>query len=199
MHKYLLIIIFFIVIGCKPNKPVQQQTITQVIDSVKTEQPKIANQFLSEFEMFCNIEQIEYCVPIPIGQYKEDTKHDYERAQHVFQNKADKKYDIIVQGYFRPDDSKSSLQEYFDRTYEDAEQKLEQEGKIIQEKQLVKATNCFYVKGYYSNFELDSRFIEITWLRKDDVVKYVTTFAIKDTAVWSKRLEIIITCSSDYK
>ena len=180
-------------IACQSRKPKQEHQ--QIIDSSKAEQPITANKLLSEFEMFCNHEQIEYCVPIPLNQYTEDTKSEYERAQHVFQNKADKKYDITVQGLFR-EDMNASLEYYFKNTYTTED---EEHGKIIQDKHIVKATNCFYVKGYYSNFELDSRFIEITWLRKDDVVKYVATYPIKDTTIWNKYLESIISYDSNVR
>ncbi|MFN8284039.1 MAG: hypothetical protein U0U67_12540 [Chitinophagales bacterium] len=202
MYKYLSILILSLLISCKSNKPEQVAAETIFVDSLFPPKPKdtaslTAREVYIENQLgtFCNIEQIEYCVLLPLNEYKEDNKHDYERAKHVFQNNINTKYEIVVQGLFR-EDMNASLEYYFKNTYtiEDEEQ-----GKIIQDKQVVKATNCFYAKGYYSNSEPDSRFIEITWLRKDDIVKYMATFAIADTAVWNKRLNIIIRSRSDIK
>ncbi|MDP2387863.1 MAG: hypothetical protein Q8M29_15930 [Bacteroidota bacterium] len=138
-------------------------------------------------EMFSNIEQIDYCVPIPLSEYVRDTKNDYERAKFVFVNKKNDQLELVLQGMFRSD-PKVSIEEYFKNSYPPED---EEGGKNIETKEIVKSTGCFYAKGFWSNFALDQKFIEVTWLRKDDLVKLYVSYDIQDTTIWNNRLKKI--------
>ena len=131
---------------------------------------------------FRNIEQVEYCIPLPLGDYQSNSST--ERGKLIFINKKNKKYLMTVQGLFRSDTS-VSIATYFTNTYTS---KDEEEGKIIEDKELITASNCFYAIGYWNNEINSSKFIEITWLRKDDVVKFSVSFPLKDSALWHQRL-----------
>ena len=140
--------------------------------------------------MFDNMEQVDYCVPLPLKEYSEIRSR--ERAKHSFVLKKNKKYTMEVTGLFRSDE-KISLDEYFKNSYTE---KDEEEGKIVLKKQIVPATSCFYAIGYWNNQIYSSRFMEIVWLRKEDVVKLNVTYPISDTAIWSNRLKYIVRTTS---
>jgi hypothetical protein len=131
---------------------------------------------------FRNIEQVEYCIPLPLGDYQPNSST--ERGKLVFINKKNKKYQMTVQGLFRSDTT-VSIVTYFANSYTS---KDEEEGKIIEDKEVIAANNCFYAYGYWNNEINSSKFIEITWLRKDDVVKFTVTYSIKDAELWHQRL-----------
>lgn len=142
--------------------------------------------------VFQNMEIIEYCTLIP-DEYEEDQEAS-EKAGHAFNHKSKKNNSIEVKGLLRAN-SEVTLEEYMKGTIEDAEL----EGKIIQKKELSKELNCFYTKGYYNNSIHESRFIEVCWLRRDDVVKYSTYFDIADTLVWNDRLKKLVAFGSECK
>ncbi|MFN8296028.1 MAG: hypothetical protein U0T69_07515 [Chitinophagales bacterium] len=155
---------------------------TQIISSTTEEE---------NLQLFSNIEQIEYCIPLPLNEYKETFTQDNERAKHTFLHKTKKDNEINVQGFFR-EDMNVSLENYFDNTFADAEE----EGKIILEKKLLKDNNCFYATGYWSNSIYDFRFTEIYWLRKEEMIKLSSTYNINDTTLWNSRREQIMKANS---
>ena len=61
---------------------------------------------------------------------------------------------------------------------------------------MIKSNNCFYTKGYWNNSIHELRFIEVCWLRRDDVVKYYSAFDIADTTIWNVRLASILQTDS---
>jgi hypothetical protein len=136
-------------------------------------------------KIFKNMEQIEFCIPFPTAEYHHPIKE--ERAKFLFSNKADTSYTATIQGLFRSNDT-VSITTYFRNSYTPAD---EETGKVMVKKGLYKKTNCFYYLGYWSNAFYDSRFLEITWLRKEDVVHMVIYFPLKDLDRWMKRLKII--------
>lgn len=136
---------------------------------------------------FMNIEQIEYCLPLPLSEFTEDFEKNDVKAKHVFNHKTKKENEIIIQGMFRNDPS-VSIEDYFNNNYKNSEE----EGKIIEKKELLKSNNCFYAKGYWSNFVNEFRFIEITWLRKDEIVNLQVNYNISDTALWNSRLPVFL-------
>jgi hypothetical protein len=141
------------------------------------------------FSWVKNIEMIMFCVPAPISEYKKVNAG--EKAKHRFINIKNKNYEMEIAGLLRADTT-VFIDDYFEQTYATAEE----EGKIIEEKKLIKTNNCFYAKGYMNNLCYKERFIEITWLRKDDVVKFTVNYSVKDNALWNKRLKTISSYSS---
>lgn len=144
--------------------------------------------------VFTNMEQVEYCLPLPLEGYSELFSDDNPRGKHVFVSKKDSNVTITVQGMFRSN-PEVEAEKYFENTYSGAEE----EGKIIQEKQLLKKKNCFYAKGYWSNFIYERRFIEITWLRKDEVVTLSSEFSVRDTVFWNETLKSLLNSGADCK
>ena len=190
------VFLFFILISffaCTED-PKEEISAISYADSIKAVPDTTRGQPVLENELktFSNIEQVEYCVPLPLKEYTRDTKGEYERAKFVFINKKNDQLQMIVQGMFRSD-QKISIEEYFKNSYpaEDAEN-----GKNIEIKELIKATNCFYAKGFWSNFAIDQRFIEVTWLRPDDLVKMYVSYDVKDSLLWNSRLKRIIETDS---
>lgn len=133
-----------------------------------------------------NNEQVEYCVSLPLNNYKENFKKNDTRAKHVFTHKLNKKTEITVQGMLRSENNKTET--YFNKYFEGAEE----EGKIIEYKLLDKKNNRFYCGGYWSNSYYDTRFIEVVWLRGDELVKVESVFPVKDTTVWKAYLPRMI-------
>jgi hypothetical protein len=164
------------------------------VDTVISKTETVAESSLSALglEMFSNIEQVDYSVPIPLSEYKQDFKNDYERGHFVFLNKKNKKFEMEVIGMIRSE-TKTPIEEYFKNTFpvEDEEQ-----GKVVESKTIVAKTNCFYAKGYWSNFIWESRFLEVYWLRPDDVVKVSVLYDVNDTTIWNQRLQQMIQMDS---
>lgn len=195
MRKQLLILpLFLFIISCSDEIPKENVTGLVKVDTVKQLDETLMKMpvLAVGLEYFSNIEQVDYCVPIPKNEYTIDDKNEYERAKFVFLNKKNPKLELIVQGMFRLE-PEVSIDEYFKNSYPPED---EETGKIIQKKEIVKGTSCFYAKGYWSNFELDQRFIEVTWLRKDDLVKLQVTYDINDTLIWNERLKNIVETDS---
>ena len=114
--------------------------------------------------------------------------------QKLKNHDAKKENEIRLQGLSRSDES-VSLAEYFANSYETAEE----EGKVVLEKGVVEKNNCFFAKGYWSNKIYESRFIEVTWLRKSDVVVFEASFDIADTTKWNERLKRLLESDSKFK
>lgn len=140
-------------------------------------------------QLMGNNEQVSFCVPIPVKEYNEISSD--QRAKKLFVNKKNKKYQLILQGLFRSDTT-VSIENYFTNSYATAEE----EGKIIEKKELLKNNNCFYATGYWNNAYYSSRFIEITWLRKDELVKFEVNYPVADSVIWKNRLQTICGFSS---
>jgi hypothetical protein len=136
-----------------------------------------------------NIEQIPFRMALPLAYFKKEEAAQYERGKFVFKNMKNKKYELSVQGFFRND--ALTTQAYFEQYDADEEARA---GKIIDTKKQTDSPNCFYQKGGWSNFYDRERFVEIVWLRKDEVVKMTVDFDIADTARWNAWLPIITKC-----
>lgn len=132
-----------------------------------------------------NMEQIKYCLSLPLEGYKENFKKNDVRAKHVFTHKTKKDNEITVQGMFRTESQ--TAEEYYNKYFEVAEE----EGIAIEARRLDKANNRFYVRGYMSNDYYKSRFIEVFWLRKDELVKLTADFRVNDSLFWYKNLDLI--------
>ena len=190
MKTILTIIAVFVALACTNSKSkstdIEDNVVvsndTQIISPTKNEE---------ELELFSNLEQIEYCIPLPLDEYKETFPADNEKAQHTFIHKTKKKNEISVQGFFR-ENMDVSIEDYFTNTFASAEE----EGKIILQKELLKNNNCFYATGYWSNFIYEFRFTEIYWLRRDEMIKLSSTYNISDTTIWNSRREQIIKANS---
>jgi hypothetical protein len=156
--------------------------------TVTATQPETIALPADSFVNFHNIEMVEYCVPVPLI-YKENYKEASSKGSHVFLNSASTESNITVSGLIRSDTSVTILQ-YFKNTYDTAA--AEEEGNIIEEKQLLPQQNCFYAKGYWNNMYYKTRFLEITWLRPDEVVVYKVEMPVTDTSFWYRQLSRII-------
>lgn len=184
--------LLLLVYACNSEKASDPAVVkVSVQDSVIPHKPAI--QISSDMEIYKNIEIVDYCVLIPIKEYEEKFE-DNEKAAHSFIHKTKKNNTIDIQGLLRAN-SEVSIEEYFKNSLEDAEL----EGKIIEKKELLKDMGCFYAKGYWNNSIYESRFIEICWLRSDEVVKYYASFDIVDTTLWNDRLKEILNAGSACK
>ena len=174
--------------SCGPEKIGEVKNGVAIVDTVASQEPAVSETY--RLETFQNMEMIEYCLLLPLSEYTlVDEKS--EKAAHSFIHKTKKDNTMAIQGLLRAN-SEVSIEEYFKNSLEDAEL----EGKIIEKKELKKDKNCFYAKGYWNNSIHESRFIEVCWLRSDEVVKYYSSFDIADTTLWNKRLEEILKSGS---
>ena len=158
-------------------------TIFAMIHSHGLAQSKKFPYGLQEFK---NIEQIEYCVPLPLQEFRE--KSGMERAHHSFVHKKEPHVRIDLRGYYC-DDTKITLEKLFTQSYPAAE---EESGKIITKKEILKDRNCFYALGYYNNFIYKYAFFEISWVHKEEVVVLEIHYPIKQKKLWMQRLQAII-------
>lgn len=184
-----------IIAGCTNNKTSERNIAAEqapkTLPDVKTpvSQPTFETD---SFENFYNAEMVEYCVPIP-SAFKEDYNAATVKGVHMFFD-AKKENVITVMGLLRSDSS-VSLSEYFKNTYDT----VMEEGKAIEEKQLLQQKNCFYVKGYWNNMYYKARFLEITWLRPSEVVVYKAEMPVTDTAFWYTHLNKLLNSTADCK
>jgi hypothetical protein len=132
---------------------------------------------------FRNMEQVVYCLSLPLGGYTEDFRKNEFRGQHVFVNKAKKKTEITLHGLHRSD-KKISIENYYRNHFEGAEEK----GWIIEHRALDASARRFYSTSYWSNTIRESRQLEIVWLRDTEIVKFHVKFPLEDTGLWKARL-----------
>lgn len=149
--------------------------------------PAQAHTLDSDSEWARNREQVPFCLPIPKDAYVRDDTTELPRGSLAYVHKSRKADTIEIQGLIRADTS-VSIADYFRASYADAEES----GKIIEEKKLFEAQGLFYARGYWSNKINEQRFIEITWLRKDEAVRYTAHFALDDHALWQRRLVALL-------
>ena len=140
-----------------------------------------------------NMEQVVYCVSLPLNGFKEDFEQSDVRGKHVFTHVRDKQRQITIQGMLRSEQQHAKT--YFQQYFEFAEE----EGKIIDYKKLDAKNNRFYCGGYWANHFYNTRFIEVVWLRKDELVKLEAVFPLKDTTVWKKHLTRLMQQSTNCK
>lgn len=140
---------------------------------------------------FKNMEQIEYCLSLPLEGYKENFKKNDVRAKHVFTHKTKKDDEITVLGMFRTENN--TTEEYYNKYFE----VTEEEGIAIEARRLDKANNRFYARGYMSNDYYKARFIEVVWLREDELVKLTADFRVSDSLQWYKNLDLIFKQTSN--
>lgn len=188
--KYISFLTFLVfAYSCGSDKPVETvATAVPVQDSVKPQEPAVDPN--ADLAAFRNMEIVDYCVLIPAKEYEEDFDKN-DKANHTFMHKTKKNNEIDLQGLLRAN-SDTPIEQYFASSLEDAQL----EGKVIQKKELLKGNNCFYTKGYWNNSINELRFIEICWLRRDDVVKYYSSFDIADTTIWNERLASLLQTDS---
>ncbi len=189
-HKFIFISLLVLGAACGSEKPQEQELTEPVLDTTKTEQP-IRMTPSADMNVYQNIEIVEYCALIP-KEYEEGDSG--EKAGHSFEHTSKKNNVIEIKGLLRAN-TDVSIEKYFAGSLEDAEL----EGKVIEKKELVKESNCFYTKGYWNNSIHESRFIEVCWLRSDEVVKYYSSFDIADTTLWNNRLKEILNLGSTCK
>jgi len=172
----------FVMFSCSN---VQQQETNNMPDSSTTKFMENKN----DMELFSNIEMIEYCLPLPLKEY--DESNNGVKAMHTFAHKTKRDNIIAVQGLMRENPS-VSIEDYFANSVKGSEE----EGRVIQKKELLKNNNCFYTKGYWANSINESRFIDICWMRKDEVVTFYASYDVADTTIWDQRLATLIEASS---
>ncbi|MFI5203363.1 MAG: hypothetical protein ACHQF2_02615 [Flavobacteriales bacterium] len=190
-----LFILFLL--SCSSTVEEKKDTFIVKTDSLLTdptdEDPPI-RRYAEGLEDYTNIEWIEYCLPLPIFEYEETFQSETVKAKHQFTHKGNKGSYIEVQGLARSDKS-VSLEEYFKNSYPDDDE-AEGQGKIITATRLKENISCFYAQGYWANSIHESRFLEITWLRDDDVVTLNAVYPVADTAKWSGWLVSFLTVNS---
>ncbi len=193
---YNAIIAAVVFISCNDNNSTAAGKAVIVKDTESTAAitpVKNGTQPAENFVNFHNAEVVEYCVPVP-ASYNEDHKAAGVKGVHMFFKKGAKENAITVMGLLRSD-TVASLQEYFKNTYIS----VMEEGKAIEEKYLVPQQNCFYAKGYWNNMYYSARFLEVTWLRPDEVVVYKVEMPVNDTAFWYSQLSMLINCKATCK
>lgn len=182
MKNYLLFILL-IIVSCNQSKENEKEvnnSSESKVDSLNDKgKSEIKGESEDELELgleeFMNMEQVEFCISLPLKKYKLNEEMSDERAKFVFTD--GNKHFIQVQGMFRSEPS-VSIDEYFENTY--ISEKTEELGKIVEEKEIVKNKNCFWAFGYMSNEFQKEKFIEITWLRKDEVIVLSWNFNIEE-------------------
>lgn len=182
--------ILMFVCACNSEKSQKQEVIEPLFETAKTEEP-VRMTPSDDMNVYQNMEIVEYCALIPKDYEEGDSG---EKAGHSFVHKTKQNNTIEIKGLLRAN-TEVKIEKYFAGSLEDAEL----EGKIIEKKELITADNCFYAKGYWNNSIHESRFIEVCWLRSDEVVKYYSFFDVADTTIWNNRLNEILSAGSNCK
>lgn len=170
--------------GSSANEQQRKPELKQdtVVSTKEQSETTPIRRYAEGMEDFTNMEWIEYCLPMPVYEYPE-TFEGTEKGEHTFAKKGDKNSYIVV-GCLAMEDTSISLKNYV-KNYYPVNEELEEQGKIITRRELKENTRCFYVQGYYSNKIYESRFLEMTWLRKGEVVKLEAHYPVADTAKWT--------------
>lgn len=163
-------------------------------DTVRDSSAQQVTNPTGDMELFSNIEIVDFSVPVPLNEYKLNYDRSDVKAKFVFEHVKKKDNEIVVRGMSRADES-VSLADYCKNTFA----AYEEGGKIIQQQGVEEATGCFYCKGYWNNKIYESRFIEVIWLRKTDVVRLEANFDIADTSIWNERLAQLLKSDSKFK
>jgi hypothetical protein len=157
-----------------------------VTQAIHAAQPKA-----EAWREFRNIEMMEYCLSLPLEGYVRDDKKSDVKGKYVFVHRDRKKGDITLWGLDNAY-SKAPLEVYVKRYYA----KAEEQGQVIEERKLDAAARRFHAWGYWSNRIYESRFLEIVWLREQEVVKFYATFPVADVNIWKARLPQLLKQSS---
>lgn len=138
-----------------------------------------------DWKEFRNIELWEYCIHLPLNGYIQNHKKSDVKAKHVFVHRSNKQREMTLWGMNRSDEGKRlGPEQYYKQYFAGAEEK----GLVIEERKLDIAARRFYSWGYWSNSYYTTRFLEIVWLREDELVKLHITFPVADTPLWKTRL-----------
>lgn len=193
--KFIIPILVLVLVSCNNDRSEStsqnnhSDSIVKTSESNKTiENTTNDDQISLNLEEFTNVEQVEFCMLLPTKNYKLNKEKSYPRGNFIYENPNDSNNYIQVQGLFRADPS-VSIEDYYKNTYSSEE--TEEQGKIIIDKELVKENNCFWARGYWSNSP-NQPFLEITWLRKDDVVTFYWNFRLKEADYQLKVLNYLI-------
>jgi hypothetical protein len=142
-----------------------------------------------DLQIFHNIEMIEYCVLLPLNEFKEDyeikdqvkARHDFKHMNHY------QDYDhLVVQGFLINDSKKVKLKDFYERHVKNT---LE-DGLGVDTSFINLAENYFVVKGYIPNLPT-RKFFEIHWLGEDEVVLSVG-YEEKGSLLWERRISKIL-------
>ena len=138
---------------------------------------------------FRNIEMWDYCLTLPLDGYVEDFNKSDVKGKHVFVHRTVKAREIVVWGMDRaPDTRKLTPEQYYKQYFAGAEE----QGLAFEARQLDVAARRFYSWGYWTNAYYTSRFVEIVWLRGDEVIKFRASFPVADAAPWKARLPALL-------
>lgn len=186
-HSIIYFSFLLFVASCGSEKTKEPEVTEPILETTKKEEP-VRMSPSADMNVFHNIEIVEYCALIPKDYEEGDSG---EKAGHSFVHSTKNNNVIEIKGLLRAN-TDVSIENYFAGSLEDAQL----EGKIIEKKELLKDRSCFYTKGYWNNSIHESRFIEVCWLRSEEVVKYYSSFDIADTTLWNNRLKEIINIGS---
>lgn len=139
MKKIFYLLLTILVFSCndttknkQPSKKIDSEIKKDSAEVINNSNDETEDELILGLEEFTNIEQVEFCISLPLKKYALNEDMSVSRANFFFtKNKKDKDFYIQVQGMFRADES-ISLDEYFKNTY--ASEETEEQGKIITEK-----------------------------------------------------------------
>ena len=116
----------------------------------------------SDLSKFRNIEIIEYCVSLPLNDYKETFSESMEKAQHAFVSVSgkDSLEGFTVKG-FLIDPSKKAA-DYYKRDLSE----MEESGLVVESSFIDGDVYC--IKGHLANLET-YHFTQIMWVKEDKV------------------------------
>jgi hypothetical protein len=142
---------------------------------------------VTDMQRFCNNEWVAYCFDLPLKEYKKDDEAPDIKAKHVFKHKTKKENDITVQGIIRSN-TETPLENYYAGYYDEERDA----GKVVETRALFMDKKCFYLQGYWNNMIAKYRYIEVVWVRPEEVVTYTANFNVADTSLWNGRLKKLL-------
>lgn len=168
-------------------------------DTVKAAKPDSNNLPVSKtatsdtlqpaMELFQNIELMQYCVLLPLNEFREDfSDQSVEKAEHKFVQKKDPKgYEQIrVKGFSIDKENAFNLNLFFQRDKTD----LEESGLGIDSAWTDSLHHYYVIKGYLPNV-MSKKLIKIVWVKEEEVALDID-YTEKTAALWDARLKAIL-------
>jgi hypothetical protein len=143
-----------------------------------------------------NIEMVPFCVMVPGKNYYRNDATSDVKGKVVYTHKTKADNEVVVQGLLRSDTGVS-----FDDYYNRSLQAAEEEGAVVTGKAASRDSGggWFFTKGYMNNTADKYRFLEIVWLRPEDVVVYRANFDAADTTYWYSKISDLLQQGTDCK
>jgi hypothetical protein len=138
-----------------------------------------------DLKIFHNIEQIEFCIHLPLNEYAPPTSPI--KACFEFKHKKNRNGRMSVQGFFKTTPAEK-FEQYIESRYLHAANKQQ---KTLLKSEMRKEHACYYELYYLKGSDKAFRMLEMIWVRSDDVVILKVKFPVRELAIWQQRIHYL--------